>query len=112
MHVSHRKQDRNLGLCGAIMAAVSFAALTLPFAAVAQTIYHDPQGRFDLQIPAGWQVTPDQGVDQIIVRKGAVQEIIAVLQQNKSDAMTAKEFIDVTAGEFQRQCPTSRARGS
>ena len=112
MHVSHRKQDRNLGLCGAIMAAVSFAALTLPFAAVAQTIYHDPQGRFDLQIPAGWQVTPDQGVDQIIVRKGAVQEIIAVLQQNKSHAMTAKEFIDVTASEFQHQCPTSRARRS
>jgi hypothetical protein len=112
MYVSHRKQDRNLGLCGAIMAVVSFAALTLPFAAVAQTIYYDPQGRFDLQIPAGWQVTPDQRVDQIIVRKGAVQEIIAVLQENERDAMTAKGFIDVTAREFQRQCPTSRARQS
>jgi hypothetical protein len=112
MHVSHRKQDRNLGLCGAIMAAVSFAALTLPFAAVAQTNYHDPQGRFDLQIPAGWEVTPDQGVDQIIVRKGAVQEIIVVEQQNKRGAMTAKEFIDATAGEFRQQCPTSRTRQS
>ncbi|GEM_PF-4954129 len=111
MHVSHRKQDRNLGLCGAIMAALSFAALTLPFAAVAQTIYNDPKGRFDLQIPAGWQVTSDQRVDQISVRKGAVQEIIFVLQQNKSHAMTAKEVIDSTASEFQHQCPTHRALG-
>jgi hypothetical protein len=46
------------------------------------------------------------------VRNGAVQAIVAVLQQDKSDPITAQEFVDVTAKEFQGQCPTSRERQS
>jgi len=112
MHVSHLLRNCGNRLRGARMTAVTLAALILPLAVAAQTTYHDPQGRFDLQVPAGWQVNPDQGVDQVIVRKGAVQAIVAVLQQDKSDAMTAQQFVDVTAREFQRQCPTFRARQS
>jgi hypothetical protein len=94
---------------GAIRLAAALAIVALPLACAAQTAYHDPQGRYDLQVPAGWQVAPDQGVDQIIVRKGASQEIIAVIQQNKSNAMTAKQFVDETAKEFQGQCPTFKS---
>jgi hypothetical protein len=94
------------------MAVVTLAALLLPFAVTAQTIYHDPQGRFDLQVPAGWQISLDKDVDQVTVRDGAVQAIVAVLQQDKNDPITAQEFVDVTAKEFQGQCPTSRERQS
>ena len=97
---------------GAKMTAVTLAALILPVAVAAQTTYHDPQGRFDLQVPAGWQISQDQGADQVIVRQGAVQAIVAVLQQDKSGAMTAQQFVDVTAKEFQGQCPTFRTRQS
>jgi hypothetical protein len=34
------------------------------------------------------------------------------LHQDKSDPITAQEFVDVTAKEFQGQCPTSRERQS
>jgi hypothetical protein len=94
---------------GSIKLAAALASVALPLACAAQTPYHDPQGRYDLQVPAGWQVAPDQGVDQIIVRKGASQEIIAVIQQNKSNAMTAQQFVDSTAKEFQGQCPTFKS---
>lgn len=97
---------------GARMTAVTLAALILPVAVAAQTTYHDPKGRFDLQVPAGWQIGPDQGVDQVIARKGAAQAIVAVLQQNTSNAMTAQQFVDVTAKEFQGQCPTFSKRQS
>src|SRR5580700_7830497 len=93
----------------AIKLALAVATVFLPLAGAAQTAYHDPQGRYDLQVPAGWQVAPDQGVDQIIVRKGSAQAIIAVVQQNKSNAMTAKQFVDETAKEFQGQCPTFKS---
>ena len=95
---------------GATMTALTLAAFILPFAVTAQTTYHDPKGRFDLQVPAQWQIDLDQKVDQVVVHKGALQAIVAVLQQDKSDPMTAKEFVDTTAKEFQGQCPTFRAR--
>jgi len=94
------------------MTAGFLSALIMPLAVAAQTTYHDPQGRFDLQVPAGWQIGTDKEVDQVIVHKGAVQAIVAVLQQDKSDPVTATEFVDVTAKEFQGQCPTSRERQS
>jgi hypothetical protein len=53
---------------GARMTTLSLAVFMLPLLAVAQTTYYDPQGRYDLRVPDGWQVTPDKGVDQIIVR--------------------------------------------
>lgn len=109
MRISHLLETSS-SFRGARMTAIALAALSLSLAVAAQTTYHDPQGRFDLQVPAGWQVSPDQGADQVIVRKGAVQAIVAVLQQNKSNAMTAQQFVDVTAKEFQGQCPTFRAR--
>jgi len=97
-------------LRAATMTAITLAAFILPFAVTAQTTYHDPKGRFDLQVPAEWQINSDQKVDQVVVHKGAAQAIVAVLQQDKSDPMTAKEFVDITAKEFQGQCPTFRAR--
>jgi len=69
------------------MAAVTLAALTLPLAITAQTTYHDPQGRFDLMVPVDWQISLDKNVDQVVVRKGAVQAIVAVLQQDKYNAI-------------------------
>jgi hypothetical protein len=112
MRMSHLLENRGNRLRGAGMAALTLAALVLPLAVAAQTTYHDPHGRFDLQVPAGWQIALDQGVDQVIVRKGAVQAIVVVLQQNKSDAVTGQQFVDVTAKEFQDQCPTFHARQS
>jgi hypothetical protein len=112
MRVSHLLQNCGNRLRGAKMPLVTLAALILPLAVAAQTTYHDPQGRFDLQVPAGWQINMDKGADQVIVRKGAVQAIVAVLQQDKGDPVTAQEFVDVTAREFQGQCPTFRARQS
>ncbi|HMG88003.1 MAG TPA: hypothetical protein VK574_19890 [Terracidiphilus sp.] len=91
---------------------VAFAAVLLPIATRAQTTYHDPKGRFDLQVPTGWSAAPDSGADQIIVHHGAAQAIIAVIQQNKSNSMTAKEFVDSTVIEFKQQCPTTQERQS
>jgi hypothetical protein len=95
---------------GGVTIALVFAAFILRGAVVAQTTYHDPKGRFEFQVPDGWSAAPDEGVDQLIVRKGAVQAIIMVLQQNTSYAMTAKEAVDETTKEFQTQCPTTRVR--
>jgi hypothetical protein len=92
--------------------ALALAAVLLPIASLAQTAYHDPKGRFDLQVPAGWTAAPDSGADQIIVRQGAAQAIVAVIQQNKSNPMTAKEFVDATVMEFKQQCPTTQERQS
>src|ERR1019366_1320404 len=103
---------RNNKRRGARIVALAFAAFILRGAVVAQTTYHDPKGRFEFQVPDGWSATPDEGVDQMIVRKGAVQAIIMVLQQNKSNAMTAKEAVDETTKEFQGQCQTTRVRKS
>jgi len=93
-----------------VLAAV--AAALLPMASLAQTTYHDPKGRFDLQVPAGWSAAPDGEVDQVIVRHGAAQAIVAVIQQNKTNAMTAKEFVGSTVIEFKQQCPTTQERQS
>lgn len=112
MRKSHLLENCGNSLRGARMAAVTLAALILPLAITAQTTYHDPQGRFDLLVPIDWQISLDKNVDQVIVRKGAVQAIVAVLQQDKSNAMTAQQFVDVTAREFQGQCPTFRERQS
>lgn len=103
---------RNIKSGGVTIVALVFAAFILRSGVVAQTAYHDPKGRFEFQIPDGWSAAPDEGVDQMIVRKGAVQAIIMVSQQNKSNAMTAKEAVDETTKEFQTQCPTTRVRKS
>jgi hypothetical protein len=91
-----------------------FFLVALPASAVAQTNYHDPQGRFEIQIPAGWQLTVDKSVDQITISNHAVQMTVYVSLQNKTNAMTAREFIDSTAQEFQGQCPSfkNRQKGS
>ena len=95
---------------GARIAVLAIAALLLSAGALAQTTYHDPKGRFEFQVPSGWSAAPDNGADQMIVRKGASQAIIMVSQQNKSNAMTAKEAVDETTKEFQSQCPTTHVR--
>lgn len=107
MAVSIDSRARSSRLRGIIM-VVAF----LPVAAIAQTRYQDPQGRYDLEVPAGWRVYPDQGADQIIVRRGAVQAIVSVTRQNKGNAMTGAQFVAVTAQEFRRQCPSFRQRQS
>jgi hypothetical protein len=91
---------------------VSLAIIMLPFLAVAQTTYHDPQGRYDLQVPDGWQVTPDKGFDQIIVHKGALQAIVAVQKLDRESWMTPRQFVDTTVAEFKAQCPTFQERMS
>jgi hypothetical protein len=96
--------------CSKKIAFAVLAALILPIAAAGQSIFHDPQSRYDVQVPAGWQLTPDNGVDQVVIRNGAVQAILAVVQQNKGNAMTAQQFVDTTAKEFRGQCPTFQSR--
>lgn len=100
-------RDRDNGLFGSWMTAVTLATLTLPLAGAAQTTYNDPHGRYDLQVPDGWHTEPDQGVDQIIVRKGAVQAIVFVIQEHTA-AMTPIQFVASNAKEFADQCPTFR----
>ena len=103
---------RNNKRRGASIVALAVAAFISRGAVFAQTAYHDPKGRFEVQVPDGWSAVPDEGVDQTIVRKGAVQAIIMVSQQHKSNAMTAKDAVDETTKEFQGQCPTTRVRKS
>jgi len=103
---SHRNRERSSGK----MVALALAGLIVPVTANAQTTYHDPKGRYDLQIPEGWTAAPDNGVDQIIVRKGAVQATVLVSQQHKDNGMTAKEADDETVKEFYGQCPTTQVR--
>jgi hypothetical protein len=86
--------------------------LALPNCASAQTTYHDPQGRYDFQVPDGWQVTPDQDPGQVIVRKGNSQAIVAMVKQNPNSLATAKEFVDLAVKGFQGQCPTFQQRQS
>ena len=112
MRVSHLNQNRSDRFRGSRIAVVTLAALMLSLAALAQTTYHDPKGRFDVQVPAGWQLTPDGVVDQVTIRKGAVQAIVTVIQQHKSNAMTGKQFVETTEKDFQGQCPTFRERQS
>ncbi len=91
---------------------IILALAILPVVALAKAHYQDPQGRYDLEVPAGWQVYPDKAADQIIVRRGAVQAIVSVTRQNDSNAMTGAQFVAITAREFRRQCPTFRQRKS
>ena len=112
MRVSKRMQHLSSKLRGIKMGVAAFCVVALPNALAAQTTYHDPKGRFDLQVPAGWQLTPDGVVDQVIVHKVTVQAVVMVMDQNKSNAMTAKEFVDATAGELQGRCPTFKTRQS
>ena len=108
MAVSIDSRIRSRQLRGMIIASAF-----LPVAAMAQqTRYQDPQGRYDLEVPTGWQVYPDTGADQLIVRRGAVQAIVSVTRQNNRNAMTGAQFVAVTAREFRRQCPTFRQRQS
>ena len=95
--------------CCAI-ASAALATVLSSTESLAQTTYHDPKGRFEVQVPAGWSAGPDSGADQTIVRKGAVQAIILVSQQNKANSMTAKSADDETVKEFQGQCPATQVR--
>ncbi len=91
---------------------LSMAATLLSVASMAQSSYHDPKGRFELQVPAGWSAAPDSEEDQVVVRHGAAQAIIAVIQQNKTNPMTAKEYVEATVMDFRHQCPTTQERKS
>jgi len=87
---------------------LTLATLALPMALAAQTTYTDPNGLFTVQVPAGWHSEPDATAHQVTLVNGPLLAILMVSPQNKTNAMTAKEFIDATAGEFASQCPTSR----
>jgi len=101
MHFSKTIQHRsNKARQNKITVAI-LAALILPIAAAAQTAYYDPQGRYDVQIPAGWQLAPGNSADQIVIQNGAAQALITVLQQDASSAMTASQFVDGTGREIQ-----------
>ena len=110
MHFSKTIQHRsNKARQNKITVAI-LAALILPIAAAAQTAYYDPQGRYDVQIPAGWQLAPGNSADQIVIQNGAAQALITVLQQDASSAMTASQFVDGTGREIQSRCPTFQTR--
>jgi hypothetical protein len=87
---------------------LTLATLALPLALKAQTTYADPNGLFTVQVPAGWQTAPDPSTHQVTLSKGPLLAILMVSPQDKSNAMTPKEFLDATADEFATQCPTSR----
>jgi hypothetical protein len=84
------------------------APLALPCALTSQSTYTDPNGLFTVQVPAGWRTDFDPTIHQLTVSNGSLLAIFVVSPQNRTNAMTAKEFIDVTADEFATQCPTSR----
>jgi hypothetical protein len=85
----------------------------LPLAAAAQSIYHDPKGRYQVEVPAGWSAAPDDdGIDEFTIRRGASQAIVLVIEQNPTQPMTAERFVGEAVAEFQQQCPTFRERQS
>lgn len=110
MHLSQTIRKRTNGSRQSKIAVFVIAALVLPVAAAAQTAYRDPQGRYDVQIPAGWQFAPGNSADQIVFQNGAAQALITVLQQNASSAMTASQFVDGTGSEIHSRCPTFQTR--
>jgi hypothetical protein len=82
----------------------------LPLAAAAQSTYHDPKGRYEVQVPAGWSAAPDDGIDELTIRRGATQANVLVIEQNPTNPMTAERFVGEAVAEFQQQCPTFRER--
>ena len=112
MHLSQTIRKRNNLSRQSKIAVAVLALLILPVAVAAQTAYHDPQGRYDVQIPAGWQLAPGNSADQIVIQNGAAQALITVLQQSAASAMTAQEFVDGTGREIQGRCPTFQTRQS
>lgn len=109
MHLSKTIQHWNNASRQSKIAVFVLAALVLPVAA-AQTAYRDPQGRYDVQIPAGWQLASGSSADQIVIQNGAAQALITVLQQSATSAMTAQEFVDGTGSEIHGRCPTFQNR--
>ena len=89
---------------------LAIAVLLLPLAGAAQTLYTSPDGRFTLQVPSGWQIKPEPDLSLVTFRNGAISVAILVSQQHKSNAMTAKQFIDGNSEELKGQCPTFRNR--
>ncbi|MBS0431218.1 MAG: hypothetical protein JSS21_02265, partial [Proteobacteria bacterium] len=94
--------------------AVLSIAMSWPVAAVAQTTYQDPKGRFEVEVPDGWNAAPDTQVDMTIIRRGAAEVDVSVIRQGKRTPMTAQQFVDSTVTEFKQQCPTlaERQRGN
>ena len=89
---------------------LAITALFLPIVAAAQTLYTSPDNRFTLQVPAGWQIKSEPELSLVTFRNGAVSVSVMVSQQHKSNAMTAKQFIDGNIDELKGQCPTFRNR--
>lgn len=89
---------------------LGLATLFIATVGAAERAYRDPQGRFEVQVPGGWQVAPDPNVDQTILSSGPFQVIIAVIPQDPKDPMTAQQFMDVMNKEFADQCPTFKER--
>ena len=91
---------------------LAITVLLLPLAGAAQTLYTSPDGRFTLQVPSGWQIKPEPDLSLVTFRNGAISVAVLVSQQHKSNAMTAKQFIDTNSDELKGQCPTFRNRQS
>jgi hypothetical protein len=91
---------------------LAIAALLMPIAAGAQTLYTGPDGRFTLHVPTGWQIEPEPDLSSVTFRNGAISVTVLVSQQHRSNAMTAKQFIDTNNDELKGQCPTFRNRQS
>jgi hypothetical protein len=89
---------------------LAIPVLFLPLAATAQTLYTGPDNRFTLQVPAGWQIKPEPNLSLVTFRNGAISVSVLVSQQHKSNAMTAKQFIDSDIDQLKGQCPTFRNR--
>ncbi|MGC1871744.1 MAG: hypothetical protein WA700_12360 [Acidobacteriaceae bacterium] len=89
---------------------LAMTALLLPLVTAAQTLYTSPDGRFTLQVPTGWQIKSEPELSTVTFRNGAVSVSVLVSQQHKSNAMTAKQFIDGNIDELKGQCPTFQNR--
>jgi hypothetical protein len=93
-----------------LLCHLAITAIFLPLTTAAQTLYTSPDGRFTLRVPTGWQIKPEPDLSLVTFRNGAISVAVLISQQHKSNAMTAKQFIDTNIDELKGQCPTFRNR--
>lgn len=72
---------------------------TLPPASgsmISATVYHDPNGRFSIQVPEGWQATPE--LKGLVMKRGNT----AVTVSPFSGATSAQHIVSVLAEQYMR----------
>ncbi len=73
----------------------------------AQTSYQDPNGQFELKIPAGW--TPDTSdPQQLGISKGTAMVTVAVHLNQDHSTPEASKILDAVQNKFSSGCPGSQ----